>query len=293
MAARQKGPSKLCMKCNRVLPLGDFYPNREWMAQNYRDAWCKDCVAKFCEDEESLRKYCSYNNRRFSTECWEKARIKAESAVSNIQEYILPKTNAEKREKIFLKTQCKQYFGLMNLKPFYRFIDNLDEQGIYIGDEIPQKAIEEDPDSKPVYSDEWRGTYTPREIKLLDEQYKKLEDDFDLTDESRRDYARKIVRASLNADKAEDKYRSGEISLKEYSDAINIFDTLSKSNLFAACRKKEGEAANLSVLGLIVQQVETQGYLDHEDTNFPPDQIDAIIADLNHTLVAAGIRGEL
>ena len=143
MAARQKGPSKLCMKCNRVLPLGDFYPNREWMAQNYRDAWCKDCVAKFCEDEESLRKYCSYNNRRFSTECWEKARIKAESAVSNIQEYILPKTNAEKREKIFLKTQCKQYFGLMNLKPFYRFIDNLDEQGIYIGDEIPQKAIED------------------------------------------------------------------------------------------------------------------------------------------------------
>lgn len=244
MAALKKVPSKLCIKCNRVLPLGDFYPNKEWIAQNYRDAWCKECVGKFCEDEQTVKQYCSLNNRRFNETCWERAVEKAEPAVANNAEYVSPKTSPAKRKKILQKTICRQYFSMMNLAPFYQYTENMDENGMYIGDE----GADSDRDYKtsPIYSKIWRGTYTKEQIEMLDDQYAKLNEDFDLSDESRRDYARKVVRASFNADVAEDKYRRGEISLKEYRDAINMFDTLSKSNEFAACRKKPGDATGLS-----------------------------------------------
>ena len=56
-----KTPKKLCVKCGKVLPLNDFYRNREWSAQSYRDAWCKKCVNDFCTTRESLREYCWYS----------------------------------------------------------------------------------------------------------------------------------------------------------------------------------------------------------------------------------------
>lgn len=255
---QKKPPSKLCIRCNKVLPLGDFYPNKEWVAQSYRDAWCKECVAKHCTDEETIKQYCSLNNRKFNASCWECAVSKAKSAVANNADYVSPKTTPAKREIILLQVACKQFFSLMNLVPYYTYVDNIDENGMYLGDVV--KDEEDKPvDNRPVYSKVWRGTYTPEQIEMLDEQYAKLKEDFDLDDENRRDYARKVVRASFNADMAEDKYRRGELTLKEYRDAANLFDTLSKSSEFAACKKKPGEAIGVSALSLIVQTVEQSG----------------------------------
>ena len=54
---------KVCVKCGKVLPLNDFYHNRDWADQSYRDAWCKKCANEFCTTRESLKEYCWYNNR--------------------------------------------------------------------------------------------------------------------------------------------------------------------------------------------------------------------------------------
>lgn len=295
--ARQakQAPSKLCIKCNRVLPLGSFYPNKQWVAQSYRDAWCRDCTNKHCNDKDSLMQYCSQNNRRFSLSCWEKAKDKAGGAVANNADYVSPKTTTAKREKILEKTTVNQYFSMMNLIPFYTYIDNIDENGMYIGD-ASSEVVEEEVDErliKPTYSRVWRGTYTPEQIEMLDEQYAKLENDFELDDENRRDYARKVIRASFNADIAEDKYRRGEISLKEYKDAASLFDNLSKSSEFAACKRKPGETTGMGSLGEIILQIELSGALNNRKDEFEQDQIDAILNDYYHAFVAAGIRGEL
>lgn len=50
---KKKLISKLCVKCGKVLPLQDFYSNKDWMDQTYHDAWCKECVGKFCVDKET------------------------------------------------------------------------------------------------------------------------------------------------------------------------------------------------------------------------------------------------
>lgn len=163
---------------------------------------------------------------------------------------------------------------------------------MYVGD-VGTNTEEEHTPPKQIYSRVWRGTYTPEQIEMLDEQYAKLENDFELDDENRRDYARKVIRASLNADIAEDKYRRGEISLKEYKDAANLFDNLSKSSEFAACKRKPGETSGMGSLGEIILQVELSGALNERKDEFPPDQIDAILNDFYHAFVAAGIRGEI
>ena len=71
-------PSKLCVKCNRVLPLGDFYQNKDWVAQRYHDAWCKECAAQNCKDKESLERYCYENNRKWKDNFWDSAAKKAQ-----------------------------------------------------------------------------------------------------------------------------------------------------------------------------------------------------------------------
>ena len=114
MARQKQAPSKLCIKCNSVLPLGTFYPNKEWAAQSYRDAWCRDCANKHCNDKDGVIQYCAQNNRRFNSSCWDAAMNKAQGAVANNAEYVSPKTTTSKREKILEKTAVAQYFSMMN-----------------------------------------------------------------------------------------------------------------------------------------------------------------------------------
>lgn len=69
--------SKLCVRCGAILPLGDFYGNKGWATQSFRDAWCKTCVSKFCGSKDSLHEYCWYNNRRWSDDYYDAAVKKA------------------------------------------------------------------------------------------------------------------------------------------------------------------------------------------------------------------------
>lgn len=114
MAKAKQAASKLCIKCNRVLPLGSFYPNMQWIVQSNRDAWCRECANKHCVDKDTVVQYCSQNNRCFNTSCWETAMTKAQGAVANNAEYVAPKTTSARREKILEKTAVSQYFAMMN-----------------------------------------------------------------------------------------------------------------------------------------------------------------------------------
>ena len=87
--------------------------------------------------------------------------------------------------------------------------------------------------------------------------------------------------------------RRGEISAGDYKEAQKIFDDLSKSSNFAACRRKPGESSGLGSLGEIILRLETSGELNVQGVTFEPDDIDKIIADFRHTLTAAGAEGFL
>lgn len=183
---------------------------------------------------------------------------------------------------------------MMNMAGFYGFVENVGDDGVYIPPQEDQETINEDMHSEPQkleYSRKWRGHFTREQIEALDDIYAEYEKDFNLDSVNIRDYARKVAKASLNADIAEDRMRRGEISASDYKEAQTIFDTLSKSAAFAASKKKPGETSGMGSLGEIISRIEVTGKLNTEGFHWPQDSVDAAISEYKHSLVAAGLEG--
>lgn len=102
------------------------------------------------------------------------------------------------------------------------------------------------------------------------------------------DYARKAAKASLDADIKYNRMRQGQAGVAEWEKAQAIFDNLSKSANFAACKRKPGDMAGLGSLGAIVAKIEQSGELDTPKVTFPKDHIDRIIDDFRHITAAIG-----
>lgn len=276
--------SKLCLRCNRVLPLNQFYPNKKWAEHIYHDSWCKDCAARQCTSKEKLRKYFFENNRMWKEELWDKAQIKAINILAANEEYMKPQTDSKRKADILEKTTVRQVFCLMNLVQYYSFQDNV------MGEAVENEEQREEKEVK--YNAVWRGYFTDEQIAALEELYSQYEEDFVLDNVNIRDYARKVAKASLNADIAEDLMRRGKIPASEYKEAQKIFDDLSKSSNFAACRRKPGESSGMGTLGEIIMRLEVGGQLNENGFTFPEDDVDKIINDFRHTLRAVGTQGE-
>lgn len=286
---------KMCLKCKGVFPLTEFYKNRGWSEQNGVDLYCKECARKMCFDKDTMRQYCWENNRLWRDEMWDAAEKRAMRVLVNNEEWLNEKTSGKKKEEIRNRSICNQFFFVMNLQNFYSMIDNTDEEG-NIRDFNPDstdgslirtedgEAVADD--GARIYSATWNGMFTRREIEYLDAYYKRLEDDFVLDDISIQDYAKKIAKASLEADNRYDLMRTGRCTSKEWQEAQNIFDSLSKSAAFAACQKKDKGSANNQALCEIIQCVEIEHHADMPIVTFPPDDIDRILADFAHTDVA-------
>lgn len=252
--------SKLCVRCNRVLPLGEFYPNKSWKAQRYHDAWCKECVGQFCKDVETLKQYCYDNNRQWKDSFWDSALKKAQYVLAADAEYINPKTSNKKKKEIEGRTAARQFFGMMNLVPIYGYVENVGEDGVFVSDfKLDEDEEQIERQIKRTYNPKWGGNFSKDEIKYLEDVYSQYEEDFVLDNVNTRDYARKVAKASLNADIAEDKMRRGIISASEYKEAQKIFDDLSKSANFAACRRKPGESSGFGSLGETILRLEVSG----------------------------------
>lgn len=280
--------SKLCVRCNKVLPLGDFYPNKAWTSQRYHDVWCKQCALDYCKDKETLKQYCYENNRQWKDSFWDSSLKKAQYVQATDAEYINPKTSEKKKKEIENRVAAKQFFGMMNLVAFYYYVNNVGEEAEGVPDE---KRVAADPGQR-TYNRKWGGFFTQEEIGALEEIYSQYEEDFVLDNVNIRDYARKVAKASLNADIAEDKMRRGQIAASEYKEAQRIFDDLSKSSNFAACKRKPGEASGMGSLGEIIMRLEVAGELNTNGFTFPEDDVDKIIKDFRHTLYSVGIEGQ-
>lgn len=149
---------KLCVKCNRSLPLSDFYSNRKWAAQANHDAWCRDCCNRYCTDVESLKQYCYENNRKWEDRFWESAYKKAQYALSTNKTYISTKTKAETKKSIIDAATCRQFFSMMNVKGIYEYTENMNNKNVIA------KQEDEEQSQKAKYDPVWRGVFTPNEI---------------------------------------------------------------------------------------------------------------------------------
>lgn len=188
---------------------------------------------------------------------WEAARKRALRVLQTNQEFVSPKTSEKKREEMELAMASAQFFSVMNGYGVYHFVENSDDD---FDPESLVGTIQETPkmreDEQMVWSDEWNGMYKKRELRYLDDYYTRLQDEFVIDNVNREDYARRVAKASLEADNKYQKMRQGTCTMKEWQDAQNVFDTLSKSASFAESQRKEVANTSMNALSTIIMDIE-------------------------------------
>lgn len=274
--------TKLCLKCGRVKPISDYYANRDWDAQLGKDIWCKECVNR-CGTKDEVREYFWENHRDWNNTIWQKAGERAEKLASNNTVY--QKANDDRRKTLLEKLTCQQIPAVMGV--YYKYVD--------VGDSTYAEAKangqikeEVDPDVK-TYSHKFNGYFKPSELEYLEEYYAGLEEDFDLSDTNLRDIARKLAKASLQADKAQDDFMAGRCDYSVVKDAISQFDLLSKSGNFAACKRKPGENAGMNSWSELTLKLETSGHPCTRKIEWPKDDVDKTIEEFKYIIEALGL----
>ena len=292
MARENPKAKKRCLMCNQVKSVMEFAPNRGWTSQQNCDLYCKQCAKGIVYDKDTFRKYLWENNRLYSEAIWEAAWNKAKRRLNNLAEYNKKTLSAARRKELEDQYTAQEALVVMNLPQYYRYNENADEngnldpfdvdslQGMIVETEDGKEVMANDP---PRYSKVWRGMFTKREIEYLDDYYDRLNDSFNLDDVSMQDYARKVAKASLDADNMYDDYRAGRCTQKQWLDAQNAFDSMSRSSAFTAAQRKERGQDTMKSLAEIIAEIEINHHAVMPQVTFPPDDIDRILEDFRHT----------
>lgn len=275
--------TKLCLKCGKVKPVTDYYANRDWDEQLGKDIWCKECVNR-CANKDQIREYFWENHREWDDRIWQKAEERAEKMASTNATYL--KANDDRRKTILERLTCQQVPVMMSL--YYNFV-NTDDPTTYAEAKANGQIKEEiDPDIKK-YSHKFNGYFKPSELEYLEEYYQGLEEDFDLSDTNLRDIARKLAKASLQADKAQDDFMAGRCDYSVVKDAISQFDLLSKSGNFAACKRKPEDNTGMNSWSELSAKLETSGHACTRKIEWPKDDVDRVIDAYNYLIEALGL----
>ncbi len=280
--------TKLCLHCGRVKPIDGYYANKDWIEQLGYDVWCKDCVNR-CANKEDIKEYFWENHREFTDKIWTSAEAKANKLAANNIAY--QNSSDERRKLIMDRLTAQQIPAVMGM--YYKYVDNHKENPALTYAEAKDKGIvqtEEDPNEK-IYDKEFNGNFNKRDLEYLRNYYAELNTAFSFDTENLRDYARKVCKASLQADKMQDAFAAGRCSFADVKDAMAQFDMLSKSAEFAQCKRKTGDNSGLTCWAETTYKLETTGHTMQRKIEWPEDDVDKCIKNLRHLAASLGIDG--
>lgn len=296
LSKSRKSPpqTKLCLHCNHTKPLAQFYANRGWAEQNQKDIWCKSCVSK-CRTKDDIRKYFFENNREFTDDLWANACKIAEQQCANKTAY--QKANEDRKAYLLEQVACSVIPSIMQLSQNYKYIDNTQDIHTNTYEEAKENGkvtdngeTKKDPNIKG-YSEFFNGFFKPAELKYLEDYYAGLESDFDLSDISLRDNAKKLAKASLLVDKVQNDYMAGKCALQDVKDAIAQYDLLMKTGNFAACKRKPGDKAGLGSWAEIAFYCETNGHPMQRKIEWEKDDVDRTIDEFYYLVESLDLNG--
>ena len=284
--------TKICAKCKQTKKLTDFYSNRDWVDQLGKDVWCKDCVSK-CANKDELREYFWENCREWNEKLWTNSRKKAELAANKNKTY--QKAFEDTKKSILDRLTCQNVIKSMQIN--YKFVDHTNDINVQNYEEAKEAGhvTEDTPETQDpnvkTYSEEFNGYFKPDELKYLEEYYKQLEEDFELSDVNLRDTAKKLAKASLQADRVQDRYMAGQATLQDVKDAVTLFDLLSKSGNFSASKRKPGDKGGLGSWAEITFQLESSGHTMQRKIEWEKDDVDKTIEEFRYLVEALDLNG--
>ena len=288
--AKPPAQTRLCLHCNQTKPLSQFYSNRDWIENGNKDKWCKQCLAKIITKDE-MRRYFWENNREWKENVWENALKQAE--IQAAKSTVYQKSNDERRHTLLESIACPIMPSLMQKTQNYKYEDHSQDVNSNDYDEAKQagkivelgskKTIDKD---LKTYNEFFNGEFKQSEIEYLENYYQGLEEDFDLSDTALRDTAKKVAKASLMADKAQNAYMLGRGSLQDVKDANAVLDLLMKTGNFAACKRKPGDKNSLNNWAETTMYCETHGYPCVKSIEWDKDAIDEVIDSFNHIVMS-------
>ena len=271
--------TRLCLHCNQSKPLSNFYSNRDWVENGNKDKWCKQCIAKIRTKDE-MRRYFWENNREWRENVWENALKQAE--IQAIKSTAYQKSNEDRRMVLLEAIACPIMPTLMQKAQNYKYEDHTQDVNTNNYDEAKEggKIVEFEPKKAKLdknlktYNEFFNGEFKPAELEYLEDYYTGLEEDFDLSDISLRDNAKKAAKASLLVDKVQNDYMAGRCTLQDVKDAIAQYDLLMKTGNFAACKRKPGDKNTLNNWAETCQYLETHGHPCTKVIEWPKDIVD-------------------
>ena len=280
--------TKICSKCKQTRQINEFYSNRDWTDQLGKDIWCKACAGK-CKTKDELREYFWENCREWSERLWENAQKKAELSANANKVY--QSTTDERRKLILDQLTCQNVLKSMQIN--YKFVDHTNDVNVQTYQEAKEsgQVLEEKDPNVKTYSEFFNGYFKPEELKYLEDYYKGLDHDFDLSDINLRDTAKKLAKQSLICDRVQDKYAAGQATLADVKDAMTLFDLLSKSGNFSASKRKPGEESGLNNWAETTMYCETNGHPCIKKIEWEKDVVDAAYEGLAY--ITESLRDEL
>jgi hypothetical protein len=213
---------------------------------------------------------------------WLAAKSRAEKQAALNPMY--QKASEERRAAILEKLTCQAFPTIMTTPAMYKFVDNSKSTTSLSYQEAKEngEVIEEVNDDVKLYSKDFNGYFKKHEIEYLEDYYNGLAQDFDLTDTNLRDIARKLAKASLLADNAQDACMSGRGSLADWKDALAQFDLLSKSGNFAACKRKPEEKGDVNSWSELTLKLEQTGHPCTRKIEWEKDDVDRTIDEFRY-----------
>lgn len=284
----------MCTCCHQVKSLSSFYSNRDWIDQLGKDAWCKNCAGKATTKDE-LRKYFFENNREWSDKLWEKSYKKAELDAS--KNAVFQKTTDERRASILDRLACQNVLKSMQLN--YKFVDNSQDINVNSYEDAKEAGkiidmtprLTQDPNVK-TYNAFFNGDFKPAELEFLNNYYDGLKEDFNLTDISLQDNAKKLAKASLLVDKVQNDYMAGRCDFSVVKDAVAQFDLLMKTGNFAACKRSPSEKTGLNNWAETTQYCETHGHPCIKKIEWEKDVVDMALEHLGFIIESMRDEGD-
>ena len=294
-SSKPPAQTKICLHCNQTKPLTNFFANRNWVDNGGKDAWCKQCIAKIRTKDE-MRRYFWENNRQWLEHVWENALKNAE--LDAVKSTAYQRSNEDRRQILLEAMACPKMPSLMQKTQNYKYEDHTNDPYANNYDEAKEggKIIEFD-SAKPkdknlkTYNEFFNGEFKPSELEYLEKYYQGLEQDFNLSDTALRDTAKKVAKASLLADKAQNDYMSGRGSLQDVKDANAVLDLLMKTGNFAACKRKADDKTGMSSWSELTLHLETHGFLADKLVYWDQDDVDKTINEFRYITEAIGLEG--